>query len=145
MANVIRSPFEGSAIRGLSLALDGLSRRQSLIANNVANSDTPNYKSTDVTFEQQLKAAMSGANSTVTLATTAPGHMSLGGGDLNGTIDNLSQTVQLQDSALRNDGNNVDMDREMSRLAETGIRYNAVSGQIASRIGLMKTILTQSR
>lgn len=138
--------FGGNAMKGLNLALDGLSRRQSLIANNVANGDTPNYKATDVSFEQQLTNALNGGPSPISMSATSAGHMNLGAaGGLNGSIDNLSETVELHDSALRNDGNNVDMDREMARLAETGIRYDAVAGQIASRIGLMKTILSQAR
>jgi flagellar basal-body rod protein FlgB len=116
-----------------------------MISNNVANADTPNYKSTDISFEQQLLQAMNGDANTLQMDTTNPGHMSLGGGGLSGGIDDLSETVNLNDAALRNDGNNVDMDREMSRLSETGIRYEAVSSQIASRIGLMKTILNQAR
>ncbi len=145
MTDPIRSPLNTMAIRGLSAALDGLSRRQGAIANNIANVDTPYFQATDVDFEGALQAALGQAGGTLPLAVTDPGHLTLNGLPAGAGMDSLAQQVPVRDTATRNDGNNVDLDREMARLAETGIRYNAVSQLLSDKFSLLRTAINEGR
>jgi flagellar basal-body rod protein FlgB len=126
-------------------ALNLRSYRQQVLAANIANADTPNYKARDIDFNRTLAAAQGmtqnglAAGSGVTrlaLAGTSAGHLA-GGGDaaVPGNPALLYRTT-LQMSA---DGNSVDMDVERSRFADNALHYEAnvtfVSGQI-------KTLLT---
>ena len=60
-------------------ALNLQAHRQQLIASNIANADTPNYKAKDVDFRAALQGALKAATSTVPLATTQSGHIQGGG------------------------------------------------------------------
>jgi flagellar basal-body rod protein FlgB len=104
--------------RSLSLA----SRRQTLIASNLANLDTPGYRTRDFSFEGALKAALSGHNSPSSLRVTQPGHLQ------GSTSDTLPPTTDsLRPSSERNDGNDVSLDRENMLLARTQTNYQMAS------------------
>ncbi|WP_306590122.1 flagellar basal body rod protein FlgB [Geothrix sp. 21YS21S-4] len=104
--------------RGMTLA----SQRQTLIASNLANLDTPGYRTRDFSFEGAMKAALSGQSSPTSLTTTHAMH-------LQGTpSSSLPATADpLQPSAERNDGNDVSLDRENMLLARTQTTYQTAS------------------
>src|SRR5438094_10417912 len=89
----------------LQAALSGLAARQRAIANNVANVDTPNFKATEVRFEDALKSALS---------RNKPG-ASVNQSALNSAA---SKMTTVDTTSTRADGNNVDIDREMEILGE---------------------------
>jgi len=126
----------------LSYALDGLATRQKTIANNVANVDTPGYKAQRVDFESQLQAAIDHNNPKggIPLETTNAKHM---GFTPTGNIDGIR--ITQQSSTVRNDENNVDIDAEMTNLAETTLRYQALTQLTGMKISLLKTIVRDSR
>jgi flagellar basal-body rod protein FlgB len=126
-------------------ALRGLSMRQQSIGNNLANVDTPGFKGTDVAFETELKRAMgSGSGSaSLTLATTNGRHLA---GSLGAASQEVSlQEVELPGSQLRNDGNNVDVDREMARLAETSLTYNALVQAMNMKLSGLRSAIFEGR
>lgn len=104
--------------RGLSLA----SQRQTLIASNLANLDTPGYRTRDFSFEGAMKAALSGQSSPTSLRATHPMH-------LQGTTSTAlpPTTDALRPNAERNDGNDVSLDRENMLLARTQGHYQVAS------------------
>ena len=104
--------------RGLTLA----SQRQTLIASNLANLDTPGYRTRDFSFEEAMKSALSGQLSPSTLATTNPMHLQ---GTTSGSLP--PSTDALKPSAERNDGNEVSLDRENMLLTRTQTNYTAAS------------------
>ncbi|MDP1831954.1 MAG: flagellar basal body rod protein FlgB [Geothrix sp.] len=104
--------------RGLTLA----SRRQALIASNLANLDTPGYKTRDFSFEGAMKSALSGQTSPTSLRTTHPMHLQ---GSPSGSLP--PTTDALQPLAERNDGNDVSLDRENMLLARTQSTYQTAS------------------
>jgi flagellar basal-body rod protein FlgB len=130
----------GSTERALLVALDGLAVRQRVISSNVANIDTPGFKGAEVNFETRLKQAL-GRRDTLTMTTTDAGHLSADGL----SMDEVVQVVPTNNTTLRNDGNNVDIDREMAKLAETSIAYDALSQLMASKLALWKTIINEVR
>ena len=115
----------GSTINLMAKNLDLRAKNQTYIAANVANAETPNYRPKTFSFEDQLKDALKNkdAGSMATVPVN-PRHIELKGiarklDDVDGIVDeNLT-------SGLGRDGNGVDLEREMGRMAENQILYNA--------------------
>jgi flagellar basal-body rod protein FlgB len=109
-------------------ALDASSLSHSVIANNIANVDTPGFKRSEVVFNEQLKSAIQARqneSSQLGLATTDPRHIALDGVPALSSIQ-PKVTTDLS-SSLRNDGNNVDIDTEVSLLAQNTVWYQTLS------------------
>jgi flagellar basal-body rod protein FlgB len=129
------------ALKALSYALDGLSLRQRVTANNVANVDTPGFKAGKVDFETSLQRALRNDDDTcLPMLTTHQDHVSLVS-----TPAAPAPNVEYKDDQVRNDGNNVDIDVEMTNLAETAIRYQALAQLAGLKLSLLKTIVRDSR
>jgi flagellar basal-body rod protein FlgB len=86
-----------------------LSVRQRLVASNIANADTPDYRTKDMDFESELRHTMSGATPTPT----------------------ISDVAGLR---VKADGNNVDLDREARLLSENAVRFNVASNFLRGQI-----------
>jgi flagellar basal-body rod protein FlgB len=104
--------------------------RQELLASNIANADTPNYKAKDIDFASALQAAMGNGVAQLPLATTQPGHFA---GTTGETIMGAPVMYRkpLQPSA---DGNTVDMDVERAQFADNALRYEASVNFASSQI-----------
>jgi flagellar basal-body rod protein FlgB len=122
--------------------LNGLARRQRAIANNIANVDTPGFKASEVRFEDQLAAALQRRDSDLPLQRTAAGHLTTEAASV-ADVQPVEQTVDSL--TYRNDGNNVDIDAQMSALAETQLLFAAVSQATGRRIGHLRSIITEGR
>ncbi|MFQ5559128.1 MAG: flagellar basal body rod protein FlgB [Nitrospinota bacterium] len=125
--------LSGGSIDFFKKALDYKAERHNLLASNIANSETPGYKAVDISFEDQMKQVLDAKNGKG-LSLTHEKH-------LNGMVSRLGQVTPeflVDRSAGRLDGNNVDMDREMSRLAENTLTYNAVSQILAKKFAGLK-------
>lgn len=128
----------------LTKGLDALSKRQTVIANNIANIETPGFKASDVSFEQSLSRAMT-PSSGVVMQTTDPNHLSADGQRAQDIAD-LSHTVnQRNNTSMRKDGNNVDIENEMLLLAETGLRYQAMTSLASKKLAVMRMVIQESR
>ena len=88
-----------------------ISMRQKLVASNIANADTPGYKTQDVDFQSSLNAALEGG---------------------------ATRSVEVSGLAVKNDGNNVDLDREARLLAENAIRFNLAANLLHGQIQQIK-------
>ncbi|AFQ45725.1 flagellar basal body rod protein FlgB [Desulfosporosinus meridiei] len=120
----------------LQTGLDASSLRQQVLSNNVANIDTPNFKRSDVNFQMALGAALGEESSVLQMKQTSPKHLS----SISAEIDALG-IVTDRTTSLRNDGNNVDIDREMANVAENGLYYNSLTRAISSQLGLMRMVI----
>ena len=121
--------------RGLSLA----SQRQTLIASNLANLDTPGYRTRDFSFEGAMKSAMSRQISPSSLATTHPMHLQ---GSTSGALP--PTTDALQPNAERNDGNDVSLDRENMLLTRTQTSYQTASTFMQVELRKLYTLIRES-
>jgi flagellar basal-body rod protein FlgB len=102
--------------------------RQSLIASNIANADTPHYKARDIDFGKTLDRAMAGrGGDSLPMARTAGGHLAGGG---SATPSNLLYRTEQQSAV---DGNTVDMDIERAQFTDNAIRYEASVNFVTSR------------
>ncbi len=118
-------------------ALNLQAHRQQLIASNIANADTPNYKAKDVDFRAALQGALQAATSTVPLATTQSGHIQGGGAP---TLEGLTGYRAELQSAV--DGNTVNMDIERAAFAENALHYEASVTFINGMLRSMNTAIT---
>lgn len=122
----------------LEKALSASSLRQKVISNNIANVNTPDYKKSEVSFEDMLQSAMSGEK--LPMVQTNSKHLSsqpIG-------IPNPKLNV-IGNTSLRKDGNNVDIDVEMANLAKNSIYYNAVVHQLSSYYLGIKSAIKEGR
>jgi len=117
-------------------AIKAASLRQQVLANNVANVDTPNFKRSDVQFEELLAEAMGtdGRIGEFVGLRTDPRHVQIGG---SAGSPPSARIVTDQSTQINNDKNNVDIDKEMSLLAENQLRYNLFAQQINHDIKMM--------
>lgn len=118
-------------------ALDGSSRRHEAIADNLANVNTPGYKRKEVNFEQQLQDAYMGDDPEVPLFQAHPKHM-----DLRTSPPVEPDVHQVTDTTMRNDGNNVDPDRQMARMAKNDMYYRGLSQFTNQQFTTLSTLLT---
>ncbi|KGT89698.1 flagellar basal body rod protein FlgB [Enterobacter cancerogenus] len=129
------------AFRFQQHALNILSRRQDVLAANIANADTPGYLARDIDFSQQLKSAMASpatGKSAVSLSLTADRHIAAQATNFND--DSLLYRIPDQPSA---DGNSVDMDRERVNFADNALKYQSSLTFLGADIKKMMTVLSQ--
>lgn len=97
--------------------LDLLSARQKVVTSNIANADTPGYRTQDIDFQTEFQNAIS-------------------------TTPNVLEVTGL---AVKNDGNNVSLDRESRLLAENALRFSAASSLLRSQIGVLRTAIKEGQ
>ncbi len=113
-------------------ALNLRAYRQQVLAANIANADTPNYKARDVDFASALQNAVAGRGGAgLGMARTSAGHLS-GSGDAGPAPLQYRKDFQ---SAV--DGNTVDMDIERSQFAENAVHYEAGITFISHQLKMM--------
>jgi flagellar basal-body rod protein FlgB len=120
-------------------ALKLQSKRMEVIADNLANSDTPGYKARDIDFRAAMANAggAGGASAPVKLATTNPGH--LGTDPTTEANVNLKYRVPLAPAL---DGNTVDAQQEQAAFADNTVRYQATLTFLSSRFRSLMTAIT---
>lgn len=101
--------------------------RQELIAANIANADTPNYKARDIDFKAALNNAMTGASAATKgdMVKTSPLHLSgnaMASGQMAALPGEPQYRKMIQGSV---DGNTVDMDVERNQFIDNAVRYEA--------------------
>jgi flagellar basal-body rod protein FlgB len=116
-------------------------QRQELIAANIANADTPNYKARDIDFTKVMKNSLNGSASSsassvsaVQVVQTNPMHLSGTTNPANSVAGGSNEPLFRPIIQGSVDGNTVDMDIERNQFADNGIRYeaslNMINGQI---------------
>jgi flagellar basal-body rod protein FlgB len=103
-----------NAAVGIERYMNLVSARQKLVASNIANVDTPGYKTKDIDFQTEL------ANQFGSLQPTA---------------------VEVSGLKTKNDGNNVDMDRESRLLAENALRFAVASNLARSELQTLRSAI----
>ncbi len=97
--------------------MDLVTARQRLVASNIANAETPGYKTRDIDFQSEYQSAMG-----------AP-----------------PAAVEVPGLKIKNDGNNVSLDRESRLLAENALRFNVVSGLMRAAIRSVRSAIEEGR
>jgi len=112
--------FRGGMHVDLGAYLSYLTRRQEVVASNIANADTPGYKTRDVSMPGDFSTAFA-------------------------QFTSLSEAMPEETPGLvsRNDGNNVSIDRESRLLAENDIRFNLATQLLRGEIRNYKTAIEE--
>jgi len=125
----------GSHFRMIERTLDAASLRQAVIANNIANVDTPRFKRSEVQFESLLQQSLTDSPAKVVGRRTDPRHINIGR-----TSQEIKPKIVVdENSVMNNNLNNVDIDSEMSLMAKNQLRYNALVQQASHEIKLART------
>ena len=121
-----------SYINVLSKAADASWTRETLIANNIANADTPGYKRQDIDFQSVLKNELSNYK-----------YMNLDQKMDRVDLSKLNASVYTdhENYSYRLDGNNVDIDTEQVELASEQIKYQALTQSITSEFQRLQTVI----
>jgi len=129
----------GGTINTLSTSLDMRSRNHALILDNVANADTPNYKSVRMDVEKTLQQSAE-ARPAPALQRTDAHHLS--GPPSPDGESSLVERTEDDPLLLRGDGNTVNMDAEMAALAKNSLLYKASAQLVASKFRGLKNVIT---
>ena len=125
----------------LEKGLDAAWTRNQVIANNIANVDTPGFKSSKVEFESVFKSALESESGGFAAKQTREKHMSF-----DTDIDDISPSiVQNNGTTMRQDGNNVDIDYENAELAKNQIYYNTLSEKLTSELKRLKMAINEGK
>jgi flagellar basal-body rod protein FlgB len=125
----------------LNRSLDAASLRSDIIANNIANVDTPGFKRSEVIFADNLKNAELERNQT-RLKVTNSRHIQVNTG---GNSIPAPEIKTMNELAYRNDGNNVDIDVETANMTKNNLLYDALSQSISSELKLLRLAITGRR
>jgi flagellar basal-body rod protein FlgB len=111
--------FHDQTLNAMGAYMSRLTQRQQVVFSNVANIDTPGFKTKDISFHATMQELLSDS---MELQTTRPEHSK-------GWIPIVSQNQVFETQGLtsRNDENNVDLDREMMKLSQTSFGYSFIA------------------
>lgn len=124
----------GTTTNGLHKMLDLTYRRNEAIVSNVANSETPQYRAVDLNFAGELQRAFGQRPDQITR--TNPKHIDITrNGEAHLSPDYSGQT--------RADGNNVDIDIQMGRLAYNSGRYSIAANLMRRHLQLLKLAIRE--
>ena len=114
-------PLYDNTQLGLDQAISGAAMRQGVLANNLANAETPGFQRSDVDFHSTLAQAMQTGDAK--------------------TIESTTFSPQTDFQTLRADGNGVDVDVESANMAKNGLEYEALISVARARIGILKSAM----
>lgn len=106
--------------------LDYAATKQRVLSNNIANVNTPGFKRSDVEFSEELKNMMQEGNK-------------------EGVSGYQFKITKPNETSLRNDGNNVDIDKEMAQMAKNGFNFALYSRVVAGKFNKLRDVITKTR
>ena len=110
-------------IQSLSKVLDLASQRQEIVASNMANLDTPNYRTRDINdFSAEMQRAFASPENT-----------------------SQAQVQEITGLIERPDGNNVSIDREALTMNDTQLRYHMAAQMLRSQFHLLSTAISEGQ
>ena len=124
----------------LSKAIELRSKKNEILASNIANRETPGYKAADIVFNKALQKAYY-KNQPSPLKTTHPLHFS---GDNRQSITQIKgQEITSFNPEARFDGNTVDLEQQMSKLAANQLLFEANTKAITKRFQILKDTIIE--
>lgn len=130
--------FNTPSMRLLERSVEASSLRQRVIANNIANADTPYFKRSYVTFEDALQEAMT-PESKLSGARTNSRHIPIGRDRASSDPD--IQILADHSKTINNNMNNVDIDYEMAQMAKNNLRYNVLMQKLNGELRSLRTAI----
>ncbi len=123
-----------------SQALNLRTQRHQVLASNIANADTPNYKARDFSFETAMQNVMAGRSDVgrVDMTRTSVGHIEASGAGGSAAFKYRTETQ----SAV--DGNTVDMDVERAQITENAMQYQILTQLISNKFQGIRSALAST-
>ncbi|WP_018962058.1 flagellar basal body rod protein FlgB [Sporolactobacillus vineae] len=121
--------FATTPLGAIETSLNRSMTEQNAISKNIANVDTPGYKAQTVVFDDALQGALQAHR-------TEPGHI-----PFSDSSDTGYQTVTDNSGTIQNNGNNVDIDHEMSQLSRNQFLYQTLTRAAADQFQRFNTVL----
>ena len=126
----------------LQKSMDALAIQHEVIANNLANIDTPNFKRSEVSFQDKLKNILTQDEPSALWRTNVK-HFPI---TQQVSLDDFKPTITtITDTIGRNDGNNVDLEMESAKLAENNLLYNSLADVTGRYIANLKHAITEGK
>lgn len=135
--------FDTRAMSLLERTLDAYTLRQKVIANNIANVDTPGFKRSEVQFEQFLQRELdgrSGKSKSITGYRTDPRHFHIGSSS-DGSKGSTAKIFTENSTSFNHNNNNVDIEYEMAMLAQNQLKYNLIIDRTNGFFKSMRTAI----
>ena len=127
----------GNTLALLERSLDLRARNQKLIVSNLANLDTPNFKAFKMMVADEIQHAPA-RRPPITMMRTHEGHMAPRVGS---TEVARVDRVEANPRSIRGDGNTVELETEMSNLAENTLLYNTATRIVSNKFNLLRSII----
>lgn len=128
-------------LQALAAAVKFREMRQEIISSNVANAETPGYKAKRLDFESALARALD-VDGNMGMKVDDQKHYDVGSGG----FDNLQpETYEDPNGIVSEDGNTVDREAEMVRMAENKVMYDALIQLMNKKVGLMKYTIASEK
>jgi flagellar basal-body rod protein FlgB len=102
----------------LERAISGASTRQEALAANIANADTPGYRTRDIDFANEFRSLLPGER---------------------------PEAIEVSGLEIKHDGNNVSLDREARLLAENALRFNLAGNLIKGELRMVRSAIQEGR
>lgn len=126
-----------STIQGLDSAMNLRLVNQNVISSNIANADTPGYKSKKVEFEGALRQAL-GVDGNLPMEGDHEGHIVITGSE------QVSPAIADDTNGVESlDGNTVNRSEEMAKMAENQLLYDAAAEMLKKKLGMLKYSITE--
>lgn len=136
--------FSPTAAR-LEQAIQVATIKHNAISSNIANVDTPNYKSKEVYFQSELNSALGSLKKEESLETKRTHEKHIPFQKLSASISLPIQIKERANTLVNHNGNNVDIDYEMSQLAKNQLWYNALVDRMNGQFNSLKTVINEGR
>jgi len=136
-----------STIDLLGKSVDLRAKNQTLIASNVANAETPNYIPKTLDFEQELQGALKNRQAGQRSSSTPHArHIPVRGAGIGSTIQSVSgQVIETPAKTPGRDGNAVELENEMGRMAENQIMFNASVQMLTKKFEGLRSAIREGK
>ncbi len=135
------SKITDSTLAALTTAANMRHLKQQVISGNIANAETPGYHAKKMDFEEALARAVD-LDGLRGMSTSSPEHFAVGGGSMQNVKPDLYDNPV---GTVNNDGNTVDLEREMASLAENTIMHKAALQLINKKLAALKYAAADGR
>lgn len=115
--------------------------RQNVISSNIANINTPNYKTKELVFEHELKKMEESKD--LELFSTNANHISSSG--FQQAVSSTPKLMEVEGLEEQNDGNNVNLDTQMSEMAKNKVIFDALQSAITKDSRLFRSVIESSQ
>ena len=113
--------------------------RQKVISSNIANINTPGYKTKELVFEDELKNSIT--NNSLQMTATNSRHMT----NINSSLANSNpKLMEVDNLEEQNDGNNVNLDTQMGEMSKNKILFDAIQSSIKRDSKLFRSVVESS-